>query len=166
MTKLAPIEYIRGDYEGSLSKADLFPKEYGYYQSFLSHVKGASVLNVGCGPLFYEDLWHFGEVPEHYVGIDVNTNAFKFMEENQHPRLAECREYVKSHNIHTEFIAESVFDWAAETDARFDSVFGVGVFATFYGAEFDRLMSLLWRLLNKGGHLVNVSWDGTYYTEK
>ena len=59
-----------------------------------------------------------------------------------------------------------MFDWAAETDARLDSVFGVGVFATFYGDEFDRLMSLLWRVLNKGGHLVNVSWDGTYYTEQ
>ena len=55
MTELAPIEYIRDYYEGSLSKAEAFPKEYGYYQSFLSHVKGASVLNVGCGPLFYED---------------------------------------------------------------------------------------------------------------
>ena len=59
-----------------------------------------------------------------------------------------------------------MFDWAAETDARFDSVFGVGVFATFYGAEFDRLMSLLWRVLNNGGHLVNVSWDGSYYTDE
>jgi cyclopropane fatty-acyl-phospholipid synthase-like methyltransferase len=166
MTELAPLEYIRDYYEGSLSKAELFPKEYGYYQSFLSHVKGASVLNVGCGPLFYEDLPHFGEVPRHYVGIDVNTNAFKFMEQSQHPRLAEGKKYVESHKIQTEFISESVFDWAAETDTRFDSVFGVGVFATFYGTEFHRLMHLFWRVLNKGGHLVNVSWDGTYYTDE
>jgi cyclopropane fatty-acyl-phospholipid synthase-like methyltransferase len=73
---------------------------------------------------------------------------------------------VRSHKIHTEFIAESVFDWAARTDSRFDSVFGVGVFATFGGTEFDRLMKLIMRVLNKGGVLVNVSWDGTYYTEK
>ncbi len=124
------------------------------------------MLNVGCGPLFYEDLWHFGEVPQHYVGIDVNTNTFEYLEKSQHPRLVESKNYVKSHKIRTEFIAESVFDWAAETDARFDSILGVGVFATFYGAEFDRLMSLLLRVLNKGGHLVNVSWDGTYYTEQ
>ncbi len=166
MPKFAPIEYIRDYHEGSLSKADLFPKEYGFYQSFLSYVKGASVLNVGCGPLYYEDLMHFGEVPQHYVGIDVNTNTFEYLEQSQHPQLVEGKNYVKSHKIRTEFIAESVFDWAAETDARFDSIFGVGVFATFYGAEFDRLMSLLRRVLNKGGHLVNVSWDGTYYTEQ
>jgi cyclopropane fatty-acyl-phospholipid synthase-like methyltransferase len=166
MPRYAPIEYIRDYYEGSLSKAELFPREYGFYQSFLSYVKGASVLNVGCGPLFYEDLWHFSEVPEHYVGIDVNTNTFDYLEHNQHPRLAECRKYVEAHKIHTEFIAESVFDWAAETDYRFDSVFGVGVFATFGGTEFDRLMNLFKRVLKKGGHLVNVSWDGTYYTEK
>jgi SAM-dependent methyltransferase len=166
MPELAPSEYIRDYYEGSLSKADLFPREYGFYQSFLSYVKGASVLNVGCGPLFYEDLRHFGEVPQHYVGIDVNTNTFKYLEQSQHPRLAEGKNYVKTHDIRTEFIAESVFDWAAETDARFDSVFGVGVFATFFGSEFDRLMSLLWRVLKKGGHLVNVSWDGSYYTDE
>ena len=124
------------------------------------------MLNVGCGPLFYEDLWHFGEVPQHYVGIDVNTNTFEYLEQSQHPRLVEGRNYVKSHKIRTEFIAESVFDWAAETDARFDSVFGVGVFATFGGTEFDRLMCLFRRVLKKGGHLVNVSWDGTYYTEQ
>ncbi len=166
MPKLAPLEYIRDYYEGSLSKADLFPKEYGFYQSFLSYVKGASVLNVGCGPLFYEDLRHFGEVPQHYVGIDVNTNTFEYLEQSQHPQLVESKNYVKSHKIRTAFIAESVFDWADETDDRFDSVFGVGVFATFYGAEFDRLMSLLWRVLNKGGHLVNVSWDGSHYTDE
>ena len=166
MPELAPSEYIRDYYEGSLSKADLFPREYGFYQSFLSYVKGASVLNVGCGPLFYEDLRHFGEVPQHYVGIDVNTNTFKYLEQSQHPRLAEGKNYVKTHDIRTEFIAESVFDWAAETDARFHSVFGVGVFATFFGSEFDRLMSLLWRVLKKGGHLVNVSWDGSYYTDE
>jgi SAM-dependent methyltransferase len=166
MPKLAPLEYIRDYYEGSLNKAELFPKEYGFYQSFLSYVKGASVLNVGCGPLFYEDLRHFGEVPQHYVGIDVNTNTFEYLEHSQHPQLVQGKNYVKSHKIRTELVAESVFDWAAETDARFDSVFGVGVFATFYGAEFDRLMSLLWRVLNKGGHLVNVSWDGSYYTDQ
>jgi len=100
------------------------------------------------------------------VGIDVNSNAFKYLEESEHPRLAEGREYVASHDIRTEFIAGSVFDWAAETDTRFDSIFGVGVFATFGGAEFERLMSVLGRVLNPGGHLVNVSWDGTYYTEQ
>ena len=42
----------------------------------------------------------------------------------------------------------------------------LGVFATFGGTEFDRLMCLFRRVLKKGGHLVNVSWDGTYYTEK
>jgi SAM-dependent methyltransferase len=166
MPKFAPIEYIRDYYEGSLSKAELFPREYGFYQSFLSYIKGASVLNVGCGPLFYEDLRHFGEVPNHYVGVDVNTNTFEFLEQSQHPRLIEGRTYVESHKIRAEFVAESVLDWAAETNDRFDSVFGVGVFATFYGDEFDRLMSLLWRVLKKGGHLVNVSWDGTHYTKK
>ena len=48
MPELAPIEYIRDYYEDSLSKAVEFPREYGFYQSFLNfYVSGASVLNVG-----------------------------------------------------------------------------------------------------------------------
>lgn len=167
MPELAPIEYIREYYEGSLSKAADFPREYGFYQSFLKdYVNGPSILNVGCGPLYYEDLMHVGEAPNHYVGVDVNANAFKYMEKAKHPRLAECKAYAESHNVHTECVAESFFDWATETDARFDSVFGVGVFATFYGDEFDQMMRLVWRVLKEGGHLVNVSWDGWPYTEE
>ena len=50
MPELAPIEHIRDYYEGSLSKAADFPREYGFYQSFLSYVTGPSVLNVGAAP--------------------------------------------------------------------------------------------------------------------
>lgn len=99
MPKFAPIEYIQDYNEGSLS-------------------------NVGCGPLFYEDLWHFGEVPEHYVGVDFNTNTFEYLEQSQHPRLIESRKYVESHNIQTEVVAESAFDWAAETDYRYSGTEG------------------------------------------
>ena len=45
MPELAPIEYIRDYYEGSLKKAAEFPREYGFYQSFLSYVQGESVLH-------------------------------------------------------------------------------------------------------------------------
>ena len=167
MPGFAPVEYQRDYFEGTLSKAQLFPREYGFYRSFLGqYIKGESVLNVGCGPLFYDDLMHFNHVPQHYVGVDVNSSAFEYMEETKHPRLEECKRFIKTNNISTKFVSESIFDWAADTNERFDSIFGVGVFATFYGEEFDRLMKVLWRVLKEGGHLVNVSWDGDYYTEK
>ncbi len=167
MAGTAPVEYQRDYFESTLSKARAFPREYDFYQSFLGlYVQGDSVLNVGCGPLFYEDLMHFNHVPSHYVGVDINSTAFEYMNETEHPRLEECRNYVKANNIRTESVDESIFDWAANTDQRFDSIFGVGVFATFYGEKFDQLMKVLWRVLKEGGHLVNVSWDGDYYTEK
>ena len=166
MPKFAPIEYIQDYYEGSLKKAAQFPREYGFYQSFLDYIKGASVLNIGCGPMFYEDLWHFGEIPRRYVGIDINSNTFEYLENSEHPRLKESRDYLKANNISKEFIDESIFDWADQTGDRFDSIFGVGVFATFGGKEFEKLMTLVWKILKPGGTLVNVSWDGDYYTEK
>jgi len=62
MPGFEPVEYQRDYFEGTLSKAKLFPREYGFYQSFLDqYIKGESVLNVGCGPLFYEDLMRFNE---------------------------------------------------------------------------------------------------------
>jgi SAM-dependent methyltransferase len=167
MVGLAPVEYQRDYYVDTLSKAKLFPREYDFYRSFLGlHIKGESVLNVGCGPLYYEDLMYLSYSPKRYVGIDINASAFKYMSEADHPRLNECKKYVETNNIQTEFLAESIFDWAATTNERFDSIFGIGVFATFYGEKFDQLMEALWRVLKKGGHLVNVSWDGNYYTEK
>jgi SAM-dependent methyltransferase len=82
MPGFAPVEYQRDYFEGTLSKAKLFPREYGFYRSFLGqYIKGESVLNVGCGPLFYDDLMHFNHVPQHYVGVDVNSSAFEYMEE-------------------------------------------------------------------------------------
>ena len=166
MPKYAPIEYIQSYYEDSLTKAAEFPKEYRFYQDFLSYVRGDSVLNIGCGPLYFEDLYHVANIPGQYVGVDVNTNAFKYLAESENPRLVAGRNYCKRNNIRTEFVDDSFFDWAEKTDLRFDSAFGVGVFATFYGEDFDRLMSGLRRVVNDGGHLVNVSWDGTHYTEQ
>ena len=167
MPGFAPVEYQREYYEDTLSKAELFPREYDFYRSFLGlHVKGESVLNVGCGPLFYEDLMYFKHQPKLYVGNDINKSAFEYMENTQHPRLNECKQYIEKHGIKTESVSESIFDWAEKTDLRFDSIFGVGVFATFYGDKFNQLMSVLRKILNDGGHLVNVSWDGDYYTEK
>jgi len=88
VSELAQIKYIRDYYEGSLKKAEDFPRKYGFYQSFLQrYITGTSVLNVGCGPLYYEDLMHIGDVPEHYVGVDVNANGFKYLEETAHPML-------------------------------------------------------------------------------
>ncbi len=64
MAGTAPVEYQRDYFESTLSKARAFPREYDFYQSFLGlYVQGDSVLNVGCGPLFYEDLMHFNHVP-------------------------------------------------------------------------------------------------------
>ena len=74
MVGLAPVEYQRDYYVDTLSKAELFPREYDFYRSFLGlHIKGESVLNIGCGPLYYEDLMYLSYSPKRYVGIDINA---------------------------------------------------------------------------------------------
>ena len=166
MPKFAPTDYIQSYYEKSLTKAQEFPREYSFYQSFLSYITGETVLNIGCGPMFFEDLWHFGEIPKKYIGIDINSNTFDYLKNSSHPRLKESKEYAKKHDISTEFIDGSVFDWAQDTKIIFDSIFGVGVFATFSNSNLTKLMNSLWEIMKPGGYLVNVSWDGDYYSEK
>jgi|TARA_B100001094_G_scaffold223991_1_gene218198 hypothetical protein len=42
MPKFAPTDYIQSYYEKSLAKAQEFPKEYSFYQSFLISIGAQS----------------------------------------------------------------------------------------------------------------------------
>jgi len=54
MPGFAPVEYQRNYYENTLSYSELFPREYGFYRSFLGlYIKGESVLNGSLWAKFY-----------------------------------------------------------------------------------------------------------------
>ena len=156
----APYEYIRDYYNHVHRKNAQSPEVASFWLSSLQHIRGESVLNVGCGPQLYDYLLHFGRVPKEYVGLDRSRNTFRFLRRSRDPRLLEAKSRVRGLDIRIELLCANVFECEQQIAERFDSVLGVGFFATFHGAQFDRLMSLMHRALKPDGTLLKITWHG------
>ncbi len=160
MPAQAPYDYVRDYYRRSHEKNGRFPEITAFWQSALRGVQGESVLNVGCGPQFYDYLPYFSELPGEYVGLDINRNTFAFLESSDDPMVLEAKARVQAAGTRVEFLCGDVLDSGPELENRFDCVLGVGVFATFAGDRFERLMAKLRGALKERGHLVKVTWHG------
>jgi len=75
----APYEYIR-DYYSHVHRINAeYPDVAEFWLSKLDHIRGENVLNIGCGPTFYDYMLRFGCSPRLYVGLDINSNTFDFL---------------------------------------------------------------------------------------
>ena len=72
MTTQAPLEFIQDYYQKRLDRKERFVDAKIFYEAQLKNVCGEKIVNVGCGPQFYDDLKHFGGVPREYIGLDFN----------------------------------------------------------------------------------------------
>lgn len=160
----APYEYIRDYYQHVHRKNSRFPDVTSFWLSSLQHVRGASVLNVGCGPQLYDYMMHFGRPPSEYVGLDINRNTFEFLRRSRDPRLLRAKARARELGTRIELLCADVFDCKRELEDRFDSVIGVGFFATFHGRRFDRLIDLIRRTLKGEGMLLKITWHGPHRT--
>jgi len=160
MQTQAPYAYIRDYYRRVQSKYERFPSEASFCRSSLRHVRGPSVLNVGCGPLLYDDVLHFGAPPRDYLGLDVNRSTFEFLRRSRDPRLLRAKARARALGTRIAHLCADVFACEDRLEGRFDSVLGVGFFATFHGSRFEWLMDLMHRTLKDGGRLVKITWHG------
>lgn len=156
----APYAYIRDYYKSVQRKYERFPEEASFCRSNLQHIRGPSVLNLGCGPLLYDDVLHFGNVPREYVGLDINQSTFEFLRRSRDPRLLRAKARARALETRIEFLCADIFESERRLAGRFDSVLGVGFFATFFGARFDRLMRVVHRSLKEEGGLLKITWHG------
>jgi len=162
MHSQAPYEYIRDYYEHVHRTNARFPEVASFWLSSLRHIRGESVLNAGCGPQLYDYLLRFGHAPKEYVGLDFNKNTFEFLTHSGDPRLLEAKSQARERGVHVEFLCADVFECEKQLTERFDSVLGIGFFATFYGACFNRLMHLMHQALRPGGLMLKVTWHGPH----
>ncbi|MDJ0949993.1 MAG: methyltransferase domain-containing protein [Alphaproteobacteria bacterium] len=160
----APYDYIRDYYSEVRQRIAEHPDVASFWLSSLSHIKGRSVLNAGCGPTLYDYLVHFGEPPEEYVGLDVNESTFDFLLRTEDPELLQLKAKAAAQGTRTEYLCADVFNCGEALKDRFDSILGVGFFATFQGERFDRLMRLMHRSLKPDGRLLKVTWHGPHRT--
>jgi len=158
----APYDYI-SDYYAHVHRINSeYPEVAEFWLSRLDRIRGDAVLNVGCGPTFYDYALRFGRAPRDYVGLDINKSTFDFLENSDDPHLRHAREQVHALGTRSEHIAASVFDCEERLAGRFDYIVGVGFFATFEGVEFERLLAIMARALRDEGRLVKLTWHGPH----
>ena len=105
----APYDYIR-DYYAHVHRINAeYPDIAEFWLSKLAAIRGDHVLNVGCGPTFYDYMLRFGCPPRKYVGLDINASTFDFLRQSKDPRLLDARTRVRDLGTETELIGASVF---------------------------------------------------------
>jgi SAM-dependent methyltransferase len=162
----APYGYIR-DYYSHVHRINAeHPEVAEFWLSKLAHIRGDSVLNVGCGPTMYDYMLRFGRPPREYVGLDINTSTFDFLRRSKDPRLLDAKARVHELGSRTELIGASIFDCAQTLEGRFDCILGVGFFATFHGAQFERLLEIMAQALRGEGLLLKLTWHGPHRSEE
>lgn len=158
----APYDYIR-DYYAHVHRINAeYPDVAEFWLSKLVHIRGDHVLNVGCGPTFYDYMLRFGRPPREYVGLDINTSTFDFLRHSEDRRLIDAKARVRDLGTRTELIAGNVFDCSERLEGRFDCILGVGFFATFHGARFEQLLAIMTRALRGEGILLKLTWHGPH----
>lgn len=158
----APFDYIR-DYYAHVHRINAaYPEVAEFWLSKLDRIRGDAVLNVGCGPTFYDYALRFARPPRDYVGLDINKSTFEFLESADDARLVDAKARVDALGTRCEHIAASVFDCEELLADRFDCILGVGFFATFQGAEFERLLAIMARALREDGRLLKLTWHGPH----
>lgn len=160
----APYEYISDYYSHVHRKNSEDPAVAEFWLSKLARIRGESVLNIGCGPTFYDYMLRFGLPPREYVGLDINKSTFEFLRHSADPRLVAARTQVEKLGTHIELIGADVFECTSDLEGRFDCIVGVGFFATFHGERFDRLLEIMARALRPKGILLKLSWHGPHRT--
>ena len=160
----APYEYIRNYYSHVHRKNAEDPAIAEFWLSKLAHVRGDSVLNIGCGPTLYDYMLRFGRPPRDYVGLDINQSTFEFLRRSRDPRLLDAKARARELATHTELIGADVFECEDRLEGRFDCILGVGFFATFQGSRFERLLKIMARALRAEGMLVKLTWHGPHRT--
>jgi len=162
----APYEYIRNYYAHVHRVNAEDPAVAEFWLSKLRHIRGDTVLNIGCGPTLYDYMLRFERAPTEYVGLDINKSTFDFLRRSRDPRLLEAKARVRESGTRTELIGADVFECEQRLAGRFDSVLGVGFFATFHGARFQRLFEIMARALRPEGTLVKITWHGPHRSKE
>jgi len=160
----APLEFIEKYYTDDL--AERGDPEGKFALRWAKMIKGRSVLNVGCGPQFYDDVQFFGEIPREYVGIDINENNIRFLKESRHPELEKWKSFLAARGVAVELKNASIKEKQDEWVGRFDAIYAVGVLGMFDKEETRTLFGYLHSYLKKGGVLVDVDWTEPYLSEK
>lgn len=163
----APEDYIENYYgEFYNDMGGKYSKESAFVLSYLNYVSGKSILNLGCGPQFFDYIKYFSKIPSEYIGIDINQSTFSFIDNSVNTSLAIAKQYAKENNVKTTLICGDALKQKKEFTNHFDSILGVWFFGTFKKEDLKILIKNVHSYLKVGGTLVNIGWFDNYLPEE
>ncbi|MEM7652200.1 MAG: class I SAM-dependent methyltransferase [Pseudomonadota bacterium] len=160
----SPLSYVQDYYARDWWRFETFPEITEFMDNFLFEVKGGSVLNVGCGPQFYDWWGKFGEKPIKYDGIDISQSTHDFLGADLDERLVSARAAVIDSGCAVTLHCADVFDLADTIAGQYDTVVATGFIGTFHDERLDALCALLGAALKPGGRMIKLTWHGPHRT--
>ena len=121
-------------------------------------VTGNHVLDIGCGPQFFDDALSFGSLPKEIIGVDLNETNIEFLKTSKHPGHSRAKQTLLDQGVQFEFLVGDIKVEKPEFTARFDAVFASGVLGMFDEPDTRHILSLMYEYLQLGGLFVMVSW--------
>lgn len=158
----APLEFIEKYYQDDLAERNISESKWAL--DWLGYVIGDSILCLGCGPNFYDDVQFFQNTPKEFVGIDINKNNITFLKDSQHPEVLRWKRFLKSNNVRVELVVGNILDEQKNFIDRFDCIYAIGVLGMFEIEKTHRLFGLLNKYLKKKGIIVDIDWTEPYLT--
>ena len=155
----APLEYIEEYYRESVEDVCEFPDEQRFIASCLGKVRGKSVLNLGCGPQFYDHCLMLPHIPELYVGVDINRNVQRFLTSAGDSDLIRAKSKVDVACPRPRAMRGDMFKYRGSFEGRFDAIFAVGVLGIWSVPQLDRLLQIVYSYLRSGSILLDITWD-------
>jgi SAM-dependent methyltransferase len=141
MISEAPWSFVEQYYLDDLVEQDTIESRYA--QSWLKEVKGELILDLGCGPNFFEDVRFFSEIPREIVGVDLNENNIEFLKQSAHPEMLRRRAFLKEHGVGVSLIHGDIRKKREDFLGRFDTVYLSGVLGMFQKTELSELLARL-----------------------
>jgi len=163
-TKQAPWEFVEKYYTDDLAERNT--PETRFYLSWLKHIKGKTVLSLGCGPNLYDDVQFFGCMPKGIVGIDLNKNNIDFLKKSRHPELLKSKRILSQNKVRTRLIAGNVLKPKKEFIGKFDAIYAMGVIGMFEERRLKNLLKLIHDYLKPKGIFLDVDWTDCQLSEK
>lgn len=164
LKKQAPLDFIKKYYQDDLNERS--SPESQWYLKKLNYVNGKSVLNVGCGPCFYEDIQFFNVYPEKYYGTDINTNCIKFLKDKEINVYKSKICIESSSTLEVNLLVDNILIFNEDLVAKFDTVLCVGVLGKFNRIDIEKAIHNIFLYLKKGGRIINIDWTECKLSEK
>ncbi|MEM1075921.1 MAG: class I SAM-dependent methyltransferase [Pseudomonadota bacterium] len=161
MIQEAPIDYVETYYETRLKRRRDFPEARRFYEAQLKHVSGDRVINLGCGPQFYDDLRHFATLPRYYSGLDLNQQNLEYLKSSQHKDLEAGRNWARDNDVKVDLVCGDILEESTDFGAGFEKVdcaVCIGFLGIFSEEPFKKAVGRIREWLVPGGRLVNLSW--------